>query len=72
MELIKSLFRVLFLLSLLVSRIVFWTTLGSIPVIYFFAEVSSVVLEIVITTMIVSFCYYKCFVWFQYHKPDNI
>ena len=72
MEIIKSLFRVLFLLSLLVARIVFWTALGSIPVIYFFAEVSSVVLEIVITTVIVSFCYYRLMIWFRYQQSNRI
>ena len=72
MELIKSLFRVLFLLSLLISRVIFWTTLGSLPVIYFFVEVSSVVLEIVITAMIVSFCYYKMMIWFNNSDPKRI
>lgn len=65
MESLKDLFEVLFMLSLLVARVIFWTALGALPIIYFFLEVDSIVSEIVITSIIVSFCYYKCFIWFK-------
>ena len=65
MQLLKDIFHILFLLSLMVSRMIFWTALGSLPIIYFFLEVDSIVMEIVITSIIVSFCYYKMFVWFK-------
>jgi len=71
MESLKDLFEVLFMLSLLIARMVFWTALGSLPIIYFFLEVDSIVFEIVITNIIVSFCYYKCFIWFIWFKTNR-
>lgn len=65
MESLKDLFEVLFMLSLLVARTIFWTALGSLPIIYFFLEVDSIVSEIVITSIIVSFCYYKYGIWYK-------
>lgn len=65
MESLKDLFEVLFMLSLLVARMVFWTALGSLPIIYFFLEVDSIVSEIVITSIIVSFCYFRMMIWFK-------
>ena len=55
----------LVLLSLLIARLVFWTALASLPIIYFFLEVDSIVGEIVITSIIVSFCYYRMMIWFK-------
>lgn len=65
MESLKDLFEVLFLLSLLVARMIFWTALGSLPILYFFTEVDSIIFEIVITSIIVSFCYYQMMIWFK-------
>lgn len=68
MRSLQDLFEVLFMLSLLVARMIFWTALGSLPIIYFFLEVDSIVSEIVITSIIVSFCYYKMMIWYA---PKN-
>lgn len=65
MRVIKSIFRILFLSSLLIARLVFWTALASLPIIYFFTEVESIVFEVVITLIIVSFCYYRMMIWFR-------
>lgn len=65
MRVIKSIFRILFLSSLLIARLVFWTALASLPIIYFFVAVESIVFEVVITLIIVSFCYYRMMIWFR-------
>lgn len=65
MRILTSIFHILFLLSLVIARIVFWTALGSLPIIYFFLEVDSIIMEIVITSIIVSFCYYQMMIWFK-------
>lgn len=68
MRVLEDILKVLFALSLLIARTIFWTALGSLPVIYFFTEVDSVVIEIIITNIIVNFCYYKMMVWYA---PKN-
>ena len=68
MRALEDIFKVLFALSLLIARTIFWTALGSLPIIYFFLEVDSIILEIVITSIIVSFCYYKMMIWYA---PKN-
>ena len=65
MRVIKSISRILLLLSLLIARLVFWTALASLPIIYFFVAVESIVFEVVITLIIVSFCYYRMMIWFR-------
>ena len=68
MRVIESIFRILFLLFLLIARLVFWTAIASLPIIYFFVAVESIVSEAIITSIIVSFCYYRMMIWF---REDN-
>jgi hypothetical protein len=65
MKTLKDIFHLLFLLSLLVARMIFWTAIGSLPVIYFFIEADAIVTEVIITSIIVSFCYYKMMIWYK-------
>lgn len=56
------------MLSLVIARMIFWIALGSLPIIYFFTEVDSIIMKIAITSIIDSFCYYKMMIWYKNNK----